>query len=259
MRRFATTSGIAFALMAAPMTMVVGAQASASGWSISPAVNPTASGGQLTAVACPSATDCTAVGQYSDRTGNQVTLAEQWNGTAWSIETTPLPANQVGGLEAVACSAPSACTAAGYAYDAAGIRITLVERWNGTDWAIQPTPNPAAAEFERICRRCLRLDIGLHRGRVVDDQRRHPGDPCGTVEWNVLGDRDNPEPSRRHLERPRRSRMRVGDHLQRRWIRRDQHGVGRDESCRAEPRWDVDDRAHSDRVVCGSALRSLVH
>ncbi|MFI5286459.1 MAG: hypothetical protein ACHQ4F_09075 [Candidatus Dormibacteria bacterium] len=146
MRRFAMAGGIAFALVAAPMTMVAGAQASASGWSISPAVNPTASGGQLTAVACPSANDCTAVGQYSDRTGNQVTLAEQWNGTAWSIETTPLPANQVGGLEAVACSASSACTAAGYAYDAAGIRITLIEHWNGTAWAIQPTPNPAGAE-----------------------------------------------------------------------------------------------------------------
>ncbi len=146
MRRFASTGGIVLALVTAPVTTLAGAQASGLGWSISPAENPTATGGQLTAVACPTANDCTAVGVYSDRTGNQVTLAEQWNGTAWAIQTTPRPANQVGGLEAVACPAPSACTAVGYAYDSAGVRITLAERWNGTAWAIQPTPNPAGAE-----------------------------------------------------------------------------------------------------------------
>ncbi len=71
MRRLAISGGIALALVSAPMTMLVGAQASGSGWSY-PADGESdcnRRGAQLlTAVACPSANYRTAVGVYSDRT-----------------------------------------------------------------------------------------------------------------------------------------------------------------------------------------------
>ena len=72
-------------------------------------------------------------------------LAERWNGARWRIQPTP---NRAGGpnlLVGVDCTAASACTAAGLSIDRSGIPQTLAERWNGSRWRIQPTPNPAGA------------------------------------------------------------------------------------------------------------------
>ena len=46
----------------------------------------------LDGVSCSSATACTAVGYYTDNLGDQVTLAEKWNGVSWSVQATPNPA-----------------------------------------------------------------------------------------------------------------------------------------------------------------------
>jgi hypothetical protein len=59
------------------------------GWKIVPSPNGTTTAGHdanngLTAIACPDSSHCLAVGHYSPR-GVFQTLAEQWNGTAWSI------------------------------------------------------------------------------------------------------------------------------------------------------------------------------
>jgi len=110
-------------------------------WSIQPTPNPPSpGGGTLNWVACPSQTDCTAVGAGVDATGNALaTLAERWNGTRWSIQPTPNPAGVQGvRLEGVACTSPSACTAVGGSFGNA----SLAERWNGTKWVIQASPNP---------------------------------------------------------------------------------------------------------------------
>jgi hypothetical protein len=59
-------------------------------WAIQP--TPKVAGTQpvvLFSVACPTATDCIAVGDYSSAAG-YTPLAEQWNGTAWTIRPTPL-------------------------------------------------------------------------------------------------------------------------------------------------------------------------
>ena len=76
------------------------------------------------------------------------TLAERWNGTKWRIQPTPNPSSPGGGiLNWVACPSPSACTAVGASVDAtANPLATLAERWNGTRWRIQPTPNPAGVQ-----------------------------------------------------------------------------------------------------------------
>ena len=112
-------------------------------WSIQHTPNPT--GGSLiilNGVSCTLASACTAVGSTSTGT-TTVTLAERWNGTKWSIQTTPNPA---GGSEIhlirVSCTSATACTAAGF-YSNATTTVTLAERWNGSRWSIQHTPNPA--------------------------------------------------------------------------------------------------------------------
>jgi hypothetical protein len=44
------------------------------------------------------------------------------------------------GLNAVSCTSASACTAVGWTFGGGGGRGTLAERWNGTNWSIEPTP-----------------------------------------------------------------------------------------------------------------------
>jgi hypothetical protein len=85
-----------------------------------------------------------AVGTYVKASGIGVNLAEQWNGTSWRILPTPNPpGTAVNSLLGVACTAPSACTAVGSSVTTAGgASHPLAERWNGTRWSIQATPNP---------------------------------------------------------------------------------------------------------------------
>jgi hypothetical protein len=117
-------------------------------WHLQTAPLPAGSpGGFFTGVACTSPSSCTAVGFGTDSSGNPAgTLAEQWNGARWSIQSTPNPAPG-GLLAAVSCTSASACTAAGNLNGTAHAgSTTLVERWNGTTWAIQPTPKLSAGQ-----------------------------------------------------------------------------------------------------------------
>jgi hypothetical protein len=115
-------------------------------WKIQPTPNPAgAAYTALSGVSCKAANACTAVGSYRNSADKAVTLAERWNGTSWKIQPTPNPAGSGIALNGVSCTAASVCTAVGGYYNAAGKARTLAERWNGTSWKIQPTPNPAGA------------------------------------------------------------------------------------------------------------------
>jgi hypothetical protein len=97
----------------------------------------------LTGVSCTAANACEAVGDYSDSSGDQVTLAERWNGTKWSVQTTPNPIGATFSyLYGVSCGAVNACEAVGEYSNSSGTQVTLAEGWNGTSWTVQTTPNP---------------------------------------------------------------------------------------------------------------------
>jgi hypothetical protein len=117
-------------------------------WSIQPTPNPSgAPEGVLYGVSCTSASACTAVGYYTDSSGTDVTLAEAWNGTSWSIETTPDPSSaQESYLIGVSCISASACTAVGEYNDSSNAEFALAEAWNGTSWSTESTPDPSGAE-----------------------------------------------------------------------------------------------------------------
>jgi hypothetical protein len=85
------------------------------------------------------------VGLYSPDGSTQLTLAEAWNGTSWSIQATPNPSGSpFAHLVGVDCFSASTCTAVGSYYDGSNY-LTLAEAWNGTTWSIQPTPNRAGS------------------------------------------------------------------------------------------------------------------
>jgi hypothetical protein len=114
-------------------------------WSIQHTPSPTgASFSELLGVSCASARACSAVGDYNNGT-TRVTLAERWNGTKWSIQHTPSPTGGSSiGFLGVSCASARACSAVGD-YNNGTDTVTLAERWNGTKWSIQHTPNPTGA------------------------------------------------------------------------------------------------------------------
>src|SRR6476620_4568395 len=101
-------------------------------WSVMASPNPAgASDSLLTGVSCPSPTSCYAVGWSTDSSLDEKTLVEHWNGTSWSIVTSPNPAGSTGSfLNSVSCPSTTSCYAVGFSYSSFAQR-TLVERWNG--------------------------------------------------------------------------------------------------------------------------------
>jgi hypothetical protein len=111
-------------------------------WGIQTAVVP--SGGKeavLQSVSCTASNACSAVGAYHNSAGELRSLAERWNGTEWTIQSTPLPTGATGTtLYGVSCSTATSCIAVGY-YQKTGTYLTLADRWNGTEWTQQTSPN----------------------------------------------------------------------------------------------------------------------
>jgi hypothetical protein len=132
------------------------AAAPGSGWSITPSPNPRAENGLFgaalgPAVSCPVTSVCVAVGLHVRESGLGVTLAERRSGGVWAVQSTPNPAGAAASaLNGVSCSSVSACTAVGQFTVGSGVQLTLAERWNGSSWAIQPTPNPARSPSSRL-------------------------------------------------------------------------------------------------------------
>jgi hypothetical protein len=116
-------------------------------WVIQPSPNPVgAKDSFLSAVSCSSSSACTAVGVAFRRTGGSAQLVEIWNGSGWTIQTTPtLAGASRSNLNAVSCISQNVCTAVGTYRDRAGTNFSLAEGWNGVHWSIQPTPIPAGA------------------------------------------------------------------------------------------------------------------
>jgi len=101
----------------------------------------------LSGVTCASASNCWAVGYSSDPTiGIYQSLIEQWDGTSWTVVTSPNTSLiQNNYLFGVTCASASECWAVGYYYTGnaaqSGVYRTLIEQWNGTSWAIVTSPN----------------------------------------------------------------------------------------------------------------------
>ncbi len=108
-------------------------------WSIVPSPNPSPSNGNLlSGVACPAASECWAVGLTTPSSGTG-SLTEQWNGTRWSVRSTPSSAN--GRLAAVACARLAPCLAVGQ--DDSG--FALGQMWNSSRWIAEKPVKPSGA------------------------------------------------------------------------------------------------------------------
>ena len=113
-------------------------------WSIVPAPSPTDS--ELDGVSCTSAAFCLAVGAYYP-SGARTMFAERWDGKRWSVVPNPSNGSDSSQLLGVSCTSPTNCIAVGDYYLPTTGNNSLVERWNGTNLSIVPSPNPTGGGF----------------------------------------------------------------------------------------------------------------
>jgi hypothetical protein len=165
-------------------------------WSLQSGVVPTgASLSTLEGVACSSSTVCTGVGHYVNSSGTTVTLAERWNGTEWTVQTTPNPSGaKSSDLWAVSCPSATACVATGEYVNSSGTTVSLAEAWNGTEWSVQATPNPSGATASTLqsvscsaSTSCMAVGFDLNSGTWESFSERWNG-----TEWSL---QSMPKPS----------------------------------------------------------------
>ena len=109
------------------------------------ATTPAISGATQTlfsGVSCALPTMCMAAG-YQDNGSASGNLVEQWNGTAWNVQSVPNPPPPgLGSPSAVDCFGPTSCVLVGQATQGFGSGPTMVVTWNGTAWSLGATPQP---------------------------------------------------------------------------------------------------------------------
>jgi hypothetical protein len=96
----------------------------------------------LVGVSCSSGTDCMAVGGIWWT--HLHVFVEHWDGVAWSVVPSPEPHNPRypdNSFADISCASPGMCVAVGFSSGAPRgqeIERTLVERWDGATWSIEP-------------------------------------------------------------------------------------------------------------------------
>jgi hypothetical protein len=107
------------------------------GWVIVASPNPTNRGGSslLTGVSCISVSECWAVGNYINTSFTLATLVEHYNGTSWTVASSPNPGTSQNELVGIRCLSATSCWAVGD-YFSGGIAHTLIEQYTGGSWTV---------------------------------------------------------------------------------------------------------------------------
>lgn len=115
--------------------------------SVVPSPNPGPNGNALIGVTAVSATDIWAVGNQRFPAGDGVCaspLTVHWDGTSWSVVSSPTITVACPILSAVAAVSSTDVWAVGQGAGA------LVEHWDGTGWRIVSTPTPAGKSLSGV-------------------------------------------------------------------------------------------------------------
>ena len=132
-------------------------------WSTSVSPNPPAAVDYLLSVTCVSANDCWSVGWSEDFASVKPpgpipyqTLIEHYDGSAWSIVSSPNPTTdaQTAALLSVTCASAGDCWAVGDGAHLGGAPgpgdKTLIEHYDGTTWSIVSSPNAAGTQGSEL-------------------------------------------------------------------------------------------------------------
>jgi hypothetical protein len=114
--------------------------------------NNAEAGNTVSAVSCPSVSQCVAVGHYGPSTNGQMGLLLTDSGGSWTAAEAPLTANGANGGEgevpSVSCGAVSQCVAVGAYYDnsGSGYEQGLLLTNSEGSWSAASAPLPANAQ-----------------------------------------------------------------------------------------------------------------
>jgi hypothetical protein len=113
-------------------------------WQVVPSPNVNAGTSLLYAVAARSTTDAWAVGVGARQVNSWGTLVEHWNGTSWSIISSPSPgySNQLVGVAALASTDAWAVGSTKATSTASNKGLAI--HWNGRNWSLATLPDPCA-------------------------------------------------------------------------------------------------------------------
>ena len=123
-----------------------------SSWALVATPATAGSGGGLFGVTCVTSSDCWSVGAVLAATGNPAgPLAENWDGSSWSVVSTPDVAGAAGAiLKNVNCLSSTNCWAVGETTDATGNGVgSIALHWDGTSWTLVPTA-PTGQAYEQL-------------------------------------------------------------------------------------------------------------
>jgi hypothetical protein len=107
-------------------------------WKVVKVPTPSTDASELHDVVAVSATKAWAVGAAFG--GGVDAYVLRWNGTSWKVANHP-PLGDDSNLNGLAATSATNVWAVGVTCDASDVCRSLVMRWGGTRWAIQPTPS----------------------------------------------------------------------------------------------------------------------
>jgi len=113
-------------------------------WNVVPSPNNGGNGSYLQSVTALATDNIWAVGYYIDDTQVNETLVEHWDGTSWSIVSSPNRGSDGSQLYGIVAASPNDIWAVGNSGQGNGV-LTLIEHWDGSAWSIIDSPNPGTS------------------------------------------------------------------------------------------------------------------
>jgi hypothetical protein len=144
---------------------------------------------RLSDVSCAGTSFCAAVGSLDQTVDSGLAL---WNGGSWSASPDPAVALDRPELRQVSCTSAAFCMAVGQDQDdATASTATLIEYWNGANWAVVPSVGGPLADSALDAVSCTGASFCLAVGASSQ-----PGLPGGLalaetwdgVSWSALAD-----------------------------------------------------------------------
>ncbi len=163
-----------------------------SSWSMMFALDPGYTA-RFNGISCSSASFCVAVGSFQEAlnygpgeytgTGIYQALAEEWNGSSWSV-TNPTEPGTSPWLSGVSCTSSIDCVAVGNFSNTAGTE-TLAEVWDGVSWSMMNTPTTNNTQFNGVSCTSSRFCVATGLGASGSLQDTLAADWDGT-RWSVM-------------------------------------------------------------------------
>ncbi|HEY1651222.1 MAG TPA: hypothetical protein VGG09_04990, partial [Acidimicrobiales bacterium] len=126
----------------------------------------------ILSVSCPTSTSCMMAGLGENGSGDEIPLAEQFNGSSWSATSFPtFPPDTDTALFSVSCAGTSFCAAAGGTDSG-----VLVMTWNGSSWTQATLPSNGPDDLNAIS--CFSATSCSAVGQQSN------GGPTAALAWN---------------------------------------------------------------------------